>query len=200
MKTSLICVASLTILTACGGTSGSNSGVQPIVAIPFAALEDTAAELTDKYGEDVLNSNFTSASNLPTSGSANFSGAIGIGAEEVATGGADAQLLGQINVNVDFSGSDNQIQGTASNFHLMSDGSALDGELALDASIVDTTGQMDGNISGTLTQHDPVDFNLGITGGFIGQDAGAIGGSGTGTAYSYDNEETFQVGVVFAAD
>jgi len=162
MKTSLICDASLTMLTACGGTSGSNGGVQPIVETHFANLEDTAAELTDKYGEDVLNSNFTSASSLPTRGSANFSGAIGIGAEEVPTGGADAQILGQINVNVDFSESDNQIRGTACNFHLMSDGSALDGKLALDASIVDTTGEMNGNISGTLTPHDPVDFNLGM--------------------------------------
>lgn len=203
-KKRLMCAASLAVLAACGGSGGgvmsANGGVQPLEALSFAQLNGVSEALAAKYLEPVVDGDFNAAADLPAGNDVNFAGAIGIGDVEIVTGDADAQILGQLSVNVDFTAADNQVQGTASNFYSTADGVALDGTLALDASIVDTTGQLDGNISGRLTQFDPVDLNLDITGGFIGSNSGAIGGSGTGTALSLDNGETYAAGVVFAAD
>jgi hypothetical protein len=195
-------IISASLLTACGGTSTpvETAVIPPIVALTQTDLIDDGNRLLDAYLEDFNKQEFTAFSDIPTTGTATYTGVIGVGVPEVATGGRDAQLIGQLNLGVSFAADDNQIKGTASNFYNAVDDEKLTGTLALDASIVDTTGQFDGNISGRLTQFDPIDVNIDVTGGFLGTGTTAIAGSGTGQVLSLDNGQMFDAGIIIAAD
>lgn len=195
-----VSLLALVSASACGQPNGPT--VQPIEEMEFTDVQENAAAMFDANTEAFLNSDFTPKSQLPIDGDVDYSGYMGIGAPELATAEESPDVIGQMNINVDFGADDNQIQGTASNFHFTRDGSELDGSLELDASIVDTTGQLDGNISGTLTVQESATFNVNVnvTGGFIDGDEGVLAGSGVGTVYIEDIDDTDAVGIIFGVE
>ncbi len=190
----------LALLAACGGSNRPE--VAAISALPLEDINALATSLTADYGDAFENGDYNGAGDLPTEGSADYAGVIGLGGTGLVTGDSDPITVGQLSVAVDFA--TNDIAGTASDFYDTEDETQNGGEMDLDAEIDRTTGEFSGTLVGAFVDLNgelpdvPVDVD--ITGGFAGNGAEAIIGSGTGTITFEDDRGTLGVGVVFGAE
>lgn len=183
-------------LAACGGSNIDNI----VVSDPISddALNNRIGELADAYVNDYENGNFASA--VPTTGRATMSGAILLGGPGIVDGtNLDvANVVGQIDVSVDFAS--NEVDGIASDFRF-NDGTDIEGELILEADILrDGDAGIAGTLTGTLINDfdDPFTLEYDIDGNFMGAGASGLVAGGTGIETYLGN--VYDAGVVFAAD
>ena len=205
----LLGIASLA-LTACGGGGGGgdegeftvSNGVLTGVELPTGAdLDAFPQEVQDLITEfQDRNENTPLASNIPTFGTANYSGTLGFSVED----GDDvlAVIQGDLSLEADW---DNPfgdlVTGNVTNLSGEdADGNALNptGNLAIDAPIVGASLDL-GSIMGTVTLPDG-DYGLNGTfdGSFAGDGATSMLGQTQGTITNPDSSEDSFFGLWFA--
>lgn len=147
----------LSILAACGGSSTS-TGI-PSFASAMAVTDEGQAAL-----DRIIPMDLTAASDIPTTGTANFAGTIVINDSD--SGAVDASVVGGFAMSVDFANADN-VTGTAGNFFDLANTRA----------------------SGTLELSDVAFASGAAGGGFEGNLTGRlrdVGETGTDTDFDYD--------------
>ena len=212
----LMASSALVMLAACGGsnTQATEPAPEPEFApVPelevSAPLADTAIAaradaLADAYGDDVESGSFTAAADIPAGGGAAMSGVIAIHEPGEAYDEIEEGAFGQIDIVADFG--NNTLEGTASNFSFVSESGTLDftGEMTLEADIDRSNAGFEGTIEGSLiSPYDGADITADVAGNFLGDDAGAVFGTGEGTAVidqGEDGIDTDAVAITFAAD
>lgn len=189
-------LAIVTSLTACGG-SGSSTTQEPdfTSAQTFAEIDDLQAS----FGDAIDDADWVSPAILPTSGTAEFVGILGIGTDFVTIDEvfAASEMAIEIDLETDV------ISGGADNFFRAASGEALVGSVSFDGEIlrdvdVDATFGIDGDITGTLEAADgsigqldlEVDADLYSDGAFIF-------GQAEGTALFEDGSSADGVGAAF---
>lgn len=196
-----LAVTGFAALSACGGSAPTFT---PIEGMAFSDVADQAEALGDKYGEALANEDYNAASDLPSSGTANYSGVIGLGPTQVASGEMEPFTVGQLSVLVDFG--DNTMTGEASDWHDTDsepDDDGFAGSATIDAEIDGATGQFSGELEGQFgDDEDANPFDAAISGGFAGEDAAGFVGSGTGTINVDlgEGRDDYGFGVIFVAE
>lgn len=212
----LMASSEIVMLAACGGsnTQATDPAPEPEFApVPeldvSAPLADTAIAaradaLADAYGDDVESGSFTAAADIPAGGGAAMTGVIAIHEPGVDYDEIEVGAFGQVDVVADFG--NNSLTGTASNFFL-TDGQGtgdLTGELTIDADIDRSNAGFAGTVEGSLSSpFDLLEVTAEVDGNFLGDDAGAVFGTGEGTIV-IDAGETVPdndaIAITFAAD
>ena len=188
-------------LSACGGSAPTFA---PIEAMPFSDVAAQAEALGDTYGEALANEDYNAAGDLPTSGTANYSGVIGLGPTQVASGDLEPYTVGQLSVLVDFG--DNTMSGEASDWHdtdAEADDEGFEGSATFEAEIDGVTGEFAGELDGQFGEgEDANPFETVISGGFAGEDAAGFVGSGTGSINIDlgEGRDDYGFGVIFVAE
>lgn len=162
----LVALAAALTLAACSSDGGFDG---------FGEAEPSFADLQG-LREDIDDpSSLTFAldpQDVPTSGSASFGGVMQI--ETEGTGGLPAEMLGELDLRLDFGSPGNLVSGTAGGF-VAEDGERLDGQLALSGGDRGSDAAFDGTgLEGTLTGEDGAEF------GFAGSLEGVLKGDGPG--------------------
>ena len=178
-------------LTACGGSS---TGVSS-----FDTIATKGQQLIADYGTEAV----TDVGSMPVSGSATYNGAAAYSSQfsNAADISINATTVSDISLSANFAAS--TITGVADNFHTrVSPNISLDGQLNLVGTITGNT--FSTNLNGTVTETIsgmtgdaaalnglslPVVYSGNTTGEFVGSNAGALRGVGTGIgATSYEGQ------------
>lgn len=185
MAKSAFCLSIIGVitLTACGGGSSSSS----------SSSIDNLADPGLALAEQLSSMPATAALDMPVSGSALYEGyaAYSVETSNPAQILSDPGTVSEIEIRADFASS--IISGNATNFQNY-DGVQMEGSLGItNGSVVGAT--LSADIGGTLTENGvPIRYDGEIQGGFLGQNAEAIAGTGfadasvagtyVGTAYA----------------
>lgn len=188
----LAALGGLFVLAACGG---SGSGSQTLVAPEFADLETVRGESLDILAEFATLGR-ASADDVPTSGSATYSGVVTITDEN--GGGLNASVIGGMALAVDF-GNDDSVSAVAENF-FDADGTAVAGSLAADNQSLDRSGSipgttliLEGQLSDVGVGDDVADFDYRaeVSGIFLGSNLeGIIISPSSGTLLGRPSDST----------
>ncbi|MGP9804113.1 transferrin-binding protein-like solute binding protein [Paracoccus sp. NSM] len=156
-------------LAACSGSGGSDN--------PVAEYAEDAAR-AERIIDDTERLNGTSAAAMPVRGRAEYDGVVGL-----AFGGAPASLeraemIGELDLDADFG--TGTISGEMDDFNTR-DGRKLEGELRISDGRITGSG-FSGATSGALTggSDAPGRIDATFSGEFLGSDADAIAGTGSG--------------------
>jgi hypothetical protein len=159
-------LAAVLALAAC--SSGGFDGFGEAEPSSFADLQSLQEDIDDP-------SSLTFAldpEDVPTSGSASFGGVMRI--ETEGTGGLPAEVLGELDLRLDFGSPGDLVSGTAQGF-VAEDGERLDGQLALSGGDRGNDAAFDGtDLEGTLSGEDGAEY------GFAGSLEGVLKGDGPG--------------------
>ena len=178
-------------LTACGGSS---TGVSS-----FDTIKTKGQQLIADYGTAEV----TNVGSMPVSGLATYNGAAAYSREysDIVDISEYATTVSDISLSANFATS--KITGVADNFHTrVSQNISLDGNLSLDGTITGNTfsTNLNGTVTETLSGYTgdeavlngislPVVYSGNTTGEFVGSNAGALRGVGTGIgATSYEGQ------------
>lgn len=171
----------LMALAACGGSGGGSDD-------PRAEYADDAAR-AGRIIDETERLNRTSAAAMPVRGRAEYDGVVGLAFGGTPASLERADMIGDLDLDADFGAG--TIRGEMDDFNTR-DGRELDGELRIGNGRITGsgfTGRATGTLSGGANAPGAVDAR--INGDFLGRDAGAIAGSGTGTSAGGN------VGIVF---
>jgi hypothetical protein len=171
---SAVALAGLVALSACGGGGG---GVGASAKADFGATYSSFAEMEDRaeiIGGRYENSEITPMSDMPTSGSATYTGLAGFGPGDVMyLDEDDITVASEARLQADFGRG--VLSGELTNFQAY-DGTAISGSADItDGVIIDN--QFAANVSGNVSSNilsGRLDGDL--VGGFLGDDAQGAGG------------------------
>lgn len=160
-------------LAACGGGGGSD-GAESLRdygsdSARAAQLVDSTARLTQ-----------TAAAAMPTTGSAEYDGIVGMAFGGQPASLAKADLLGEVDLRANFA--TGRVTGELDDFHT-ADGRELEGELRLGNGRIRGS-EFDADLDGRLTGggNAPGAVSGRLDGRFLGAGADALSGTGTGTS------------------
>lgn len=198
----LVLAASGVFLAAC--SSGGSSSDSPDAlqnAVSFASIEQYVNDVP--YEDDLIADNYTDLAALPTSGSARYEGAVGIGGEANAVV-LNTEFIGRLVANVDFG--TNEVDGQADNFYINESREALSGTLLLSMDIdrsvdVTTSYSITGTLDGDLTDAagDTTEFLLDLGGDIYRDDRAFLFGDIDGRVTRPDGRVDDDVDGLFGA-
>lgn len=167
-------LGALTILAACGGSSGGGSGDNP--AQDYSQDSARAGQIVAQNAALAK----TSAASMPKTGRAEYDGVVGMAFGKTPASLKQAQMLGDLDLDANFS--NGRITGEMDDFHTRK-GRELNGELRLSNGKIRGS-DFSANVSGQLTggKNAPGAVKGGIDGNFLGK--GASGMTGKGSANS----------------
>lgn len=195
----VVAAAAGALLAGCSDDGGTSDGPRP-------AYEDLLAERAEINSEAFFGSlPFTGAAALPTSGSAAYDGVmtLDLNTEE---GVPDREMLGELELEVNFGRSTDAVSGSATNF-VNYDGEEFDGTLAItdgdldrvnDAPVGSIEPAIVADLGGTLTNESggSYEFDGDVRGNFRGTEPDYVGASFVGTVVTPEDEREFDGGFV----
>lgn len=186
-------IAVLGLLAACSGSgSGSDAGSTPGTGSgtgdgpSFSALSAEAMSLMEQ-SED---STATPVADMPTSGSASYSGVAGF-AEGRNAGTDDVVIMSELSMEADFASG--EVTGEMGNFR-DDENNALSGSMEIQNGEI-SGNELSGNVDGEVTYGGTVGtVDLDMRGEFSGEEGSLLGGSMSGPAYNQSGEDTYITG------
>lgn len=190
-------------LAACGGGGGSDgtpavdpnpSPQTPTPDQTGADMQDARAALLETYANPLV---YTDLSSVPIRGDANYQGYFS-GNLANSNDSITDTLIGQIDLDVDFTATSVNVSGSVDNFY-DEDDDPLSGSLRLSNGSLDRDGSPSNDAtlvlsaSGTLTDDRGRDLELGtqLEGDFLGSDYNAVGGEVLGSVTVNGTDQDF---------
>lgn len=192
-------------LAACGGGGGGGDGTPPTTPVPtpptsptpgddLDTMEAGRAALLATYADPL---EYTNLSAIPTQGDANYQGYFSGTLADTGDSITDT-LIGQIDLDVDFTSNSVRVSGHVDNF-VDADDDALTGSLTLGSGSLDRDGNPSNDAtlvltaSGTLTDDRGRDLAIGtqLEGDFLGDNHRAVGGEVLGSVTVNGSDQDF---------